>query len=220
MQLYHFHSSSTSFRVRIALGIKGLDYESVPVTMRWRDGDHDTPAWAAFNPQRNLPVLVDGELKLVQSMAICEYLEERYPTPPLLPADAAGRARVRSLAQFVACELQPLNNLRVERHLAGALHLDAAALRDWRRHWIGVGFDAIERMLADGPAGALCHGDAPTLADCFLVPQVYNALRPTVGIDLDRWPAIRRAFDAAMALPAVERALPRHQPGFAELTEH
>jgi maleylacetoacetate isomerase len=220
MKLHHFHSSSTSFRVRIALNLKGIAFESVPVILRWKDGDHDDPAYAELNPQRNVPVLVDGDVKVVQSSAILEYLEEIRPEPPLLPGDPAGRARVRSIAQHVACEVQPLNNLRVERYLAERLLLEPNAMREWRRHWITVGFDAVEAQLGDGGMGRFCHGDAPTMADAFLVPQVFNALRPTVGLELDPWPRIARVYRACLELEAFERALPKHQVGYVEPTGH
>lgn len=221
MKLHNFHSSSASLRVRIALHLKGLAYEYVPVRLAWRDGDQDRPGYRDFNPQANVPVLVDGDVRIQQSLAILEYLEETHPAPPLLPGDPAGRARVRSLALWIACEIQPLNNLRVERFLAQSLAQDDDGLKRWRRQWIDVGFDALERMLSSSPAtGRFCHGDRPTMADCCLVPQVRNALRPTVGADLSRWPAIERIHAACLALPEVERALPQHQPDYVPATGH
>jgi maleylacetoacetate isomerase len=221
LRLHSFHSSSTSFRARIALNLKGLAYETVPVDLRWKDGDQDSADYGAFNPQRNVPVLVDGDTRVMQSLAIVEYLEQQHPTPPLFPADAAGRARVLGLALHVACEIQPLNNLRVQRRLAATLGCEQPALSEWQRHWCQVGFDALERQLAGHPAtGAFCHGDAPTAADCFLVPQVYNSLRPAVGLSLAPWPTIGRVYEHCLRQPAFERALPRHQPGFFELKEH
>ena len=220
-RLHSFHLSSTSFRVRIALNLKGLDYEYVPVQLRWQDGDHDRPEYRAWNPQGNVPVLEEGDARLVQSLAIFEYLEETYPEPPLLPRDALGRARVRSLALFVACEIQPLNNLRTERFLAAGMGIDKERMVTWRRHWITTGFDVLEKQLAGDPrTGTFCHGDAPTIADCCLVPQIANALRPAVGLDLAPWPTIARIHDACLALPAVERALPKNQPDHEAFTGH
>jgi len=219
--LHHFHSSSTSFRVRIALGLKGLSHDSVPVNLDWKDGDHDRPEYRAFNPQGNVPVLVDGEVRLVQSLAIIDYLDQVHPEPRLFPADPAGRARVWSLALWVACEIQPLNNLRVQRQLAATAGFDQAALSRWQQHWIGVGFDVLEKQLAGNPAtGAFCHGDAPTAADCCLVPQVYNALRPVVGADLSRWPTVHAIYRRCLAEPAFSAALPTSQPDFASPAGH
>lgn len=220
LRLHNFHSSSTSYRVRIGLALKGLAYEYVPVTLRWRDGDNDAEAYRTVNPQANVPLLEHGELRVAQSMAILEYLDETFPARPLLPPDPAARARVRSIAQYVACDIQGPNNLRIERYLANDLALSQDALTAWRRRWITNGFDAIERMLASGPTGTFCHGDTPTLADCFLVPQVYNSLRPTVALDVATWPTIARVWQACMAHPAFEGAQPKHQPGYENLTQH
>jgi maleylpyruvate isomerase len=218
MRLHNFHLSSTSFRVRIALALKGLDYEYVAVKLAWKDGDHDRPEYRAFNPQANVPVLEDGDARLTQSLAIFEYLEEKYPEPPILPRDPIGRARVRSLALFVACEIQPLNNLRAERFLAASMGADKDALRRWRRHWIQTGFDVIERSLASDPAtGTFCHGETPTIADCCLVPQIANALRPAAGLELAPWPTIARIHRACLELPAFQAALPQNQPDHARV---
>jgi maleylacetoacetate isomerase len=221
IELHSFHSSSTSFRVRIALGLKRLEYRYVPVTLRWEDGDHDRAEFKAMNPQGNVPFLIDGDVRVQQSLAIIDYLDRTYPEPRLFPEDAAGRARVWSLALHLACEVQPLNNLRVERHLAGALEMEPDALKAWRRHWIAVGFDNVERQLASGGTGTFCHGETPSAADCCLVPQVYNALRPVVDHDLGRWPTIRRIYEACLALDAVQRGLPKNQPDWsAEFAAH
>lgn len=222
MRFHNWHSSSTSFRVRIALNLKGLAYENVPVELRWQDGDQDSAEYRALNPQQNVPLLeVDGA-RLQQSLAILEYLDRTHPEPPLMPADAVGRARVWSIALHVACEIQAVNNLRVQRYLVNQLKVAKDDNVAWQRHWIAVGFDAIERMLADSPAtGTYCHGDFPTIADCCLIPQAYNAQRPIIGYDLaQKWPTIGRVFAACMANPAFERALPKHQPGFESPTEH
>jgi maleylacetoacetate isomerase len=220
IRLHQFHSSSTSFRVRIALGLKGVPWERVPVTLRWQDGDHDRAEYKAINPQGNVPMLeVDG-IRVQQSLAIIDFLERTYPDPPLYPADAAGRARALSIALHVACEIQAMNNLRVERYLAQQLKQDDDALRSWRRHWISVGFDAIEQQLLSGGTGAYCHGDTPTVADCCLVPQVYNSLRPTVAIRLSRWPTISRIYKTCLDNPIIHAALPTSQPDYVDPIHH
>ena len=221
IRFHNWHSSSTSFRVRIALKLKRVAYENVPVNLRWQDSDHDTAAFHALNPQRNVPVLEVEGARLQQSLAILDYLDHTYPDPPLMPADALGRARVWSIALHVACEIQSLNNLRVQRHLVTELKVAQDALVPWQQHWIGVGFDAIERQLADSPAtGIYCHGDTPTIADCCLVPQVYNSQRPVVGADLARWPTIQRIYRACLEHPAFAAALPTNQPEFESPVGH
>jgi maleylpyruvate isomerase len=221
LTLYSFHSSSTSFRVRIGLKLKGLTYTYAPVLLRFQDGDNDRPEYKAQNPQGNVPFLVDGATSIQQSIAILEYLDETHPEPPILPRDPAGRARVRSIALHVACEMQPMGNLRVDRYLPTVLKVGADAHKEWRRHWMKVGFDAIERQLADSPAtGRYCHGDTPTIADCCLVPQAYNVMRPVVDLDLAQWPTIARVYKTCMENPAFERSLPQHQPDFVAITDH
>lgn len=221
MQLYNWHSSSTSFRVRIALGLKRCPYENVPVDLAWEDSEHEQPAYRALNPQANVPLLVDGGARIMQSLAILEYLEELYPEPPLLPKTAAERARVRSIALFVACEIQPLNNMRSQRQLVAQFGTDDAALSRWQLHWCELGFQTLEAQLSGSPmTGRFCHGDSPTIADCCLVPQVYNSQRPVVGAELTQWPTIRRIYEACLALPEFERALPKNQPGFESPIGH
>jgi maleylacetoacetate isomerase len=221
IRLHNWHSSSTSFRVRIGLNLKGLTYENVPVDLRWQDSDHDRADFRALNPQANVPVLEIGNEQLQQSLAILDYLDHTHPSPPLMPADALGRARVWSIALHVACEIQSLNNLRVQRHLINQLKLDQSELTPWQLHWITVGFDAIERQLASSSStGTYCHGSTPTIADCCLVPQVYNARRPVVGADITRWPTIARIFETCMQHPAFDAAQPKNQPGFANPTGH
>ncbi|MDW5376172.1 maleylacetoacetate isomerase [Halomonas sp. HP20-15] len=210
MKLYGYFRSSAAYRVRIALNLKGLDYERVAVDLvngEQRSGDN-----LARNPQGLVPTLeTDDGARLTQSLAICEYLDERYPDPPLLPSDAEARARVRALAQLIACEIHPLDNLKVLKYLTGELGLDEAAKLTWYRHWIAEGFDALEMSLADSPAtGAFCHGDAPGLADLCLVPQVFNAKR--FECDLSGYPTLRRIAERCETLEAFQRARPEHQP--------
>ena len=204
MRLYHFPLSSASYRVRIALNLKGIDAEMI--SLRLRDGEQRDPAYAAVNPQGLVPTLVlDDGTALTQSQAIIEYLDEAYPEPLLLPRDARARAWVRAIAQAIACDIHPLNNLRVLQDLECGLGQDAEAVKAWYAHWVGLGFDAIERQLADPPVrGRFCCGEAPGLADVFLVPQVRNARR--YQIDLAAYPRIV-AIDAACAeLDAFRRA--------------
>jgi maleylacetoacetate isomerase len=208
--LYTYFRSSAAFRVRIALECKGLAYRSIPVHLLRDGGGQHAPEYAARNPQRLIPALdVDGRT-LTQSLAILEYLEEAHPQPPLLPPDALGRARVRALCAAIACDIHPLNNLRVLRYLKSTLGIDEPQRDAWYRHWIEVGFDAIERLLQrDRPPGPYCHGETPTLADCCLIPQVFNANR--YRIPLDPYPTIRAIHDACLRLDAFQRAAPQAQ---------
>jgi maleylpyruvate isomerase len=212
LKLYTYFRSSAAFRVRIALNLKGLAYD--PVLVHLPKGEHRRPEYAAVDPQALLPTLVDGERALSQSLAIIEYLEETRPEPPLLPADAAGRARVRSLSLLVACEIHPLNNLRTLQHLKRALGQNEEQINAWYRHWIADGFAKLEADLnrdkSGGGSGRFCHGDSPTMADCCLVPQVFNAKR--YSADLGPYPTVMRIFDACMKLEAFDRAQPSKQP--------
>jgi maleylacetoacetate isomerase/maleylpyruvate isomerase len=211
--LYGYWRSSAAYRVRIALNLKGLAYESRPVHLVRDGGEQHQQAYRALNPQELVPCLVDGAQVLTQSMAIMEYLDETHPAPApaLLPPDAAGRARVRSLAQLLACDVHPLGNLRVLQYLGNELHADEAVRGSWSRHWIGEGFRALEAMLAGHAAtGRFCHGDQPTLADACLVPQHYNALR--WKLPMEEFPTIRRIVEACQALDAFKRAVPEAQP--------
>src|SRR5271155_2430126 len=213
MKLYGYSRSSAAFRVRIALNLKKLDYENASIHLR--RGDQSAPGFLGVNPQGLVPALeIDGQT-LTQSQAIIEYLDERHPDPPLLPRDAAGRARVRALAAIVACDIHPLNNLRVLRYLHGPLGQDEDAIGTWYNHWIDSGFGALERLLAgDSRTGAFCHGDRPGLADIALVPQVVNAER--YRLDLGPYPIIAGIFANCMKLDAFAAAHPARQPDYAE----
>ena len=210
MVLYTYFRSSASYRVRIALELKGLAYKPVPVHLVRCGGKQHSAAFAALNPAELVPVLVDGSATLTQSLPIIEYLEEIHPAPALLPADAAGRARVRAIAQTIACEIHPLNNLRVLQRLEVTLGASAQAKSEWYAHWVALGFAALESMLSQSAAtGLYCHGDTPTLADCCLVPQIYNAER--FGISLTPYPTLARIGQACMRLEAFQRAAPEAQ---------
>jgi maleylacetoacetate isomerase len=208
MKLHNYFRSSTSFRVRIALELKGLGYEYIPVHLL--RGDHRKAPYAALSADGLVPLLeTDGE-RLSQSMAIIEYLDETHPEPALLPADALGRARVRALAQSIACEIHPLNNLRVLKYLVRELKVEEEAKNAWCRHWCREGLEAFERQLALLPASSYCYGGTPTLADCCLVPQIFNAMR--FNVNLDGLPRTIAAYDACMALPAFQKAQPSACP--------
>ena len=209
MRLYSFFRSGTSHRLRIALNLKKLKYEYVAVDLRAEQ--HLKPEYKALNPQGLVPALeVDGKV-LVQSPAIIEWLEERFPSPALLPTDVDDRARVRALAAIVGCDIHPINNRRILQTLKNQMHQDEAAVNEWCATWIGAGFDAIEALLAaDTQRGAFCFGDTPTLADVYLVPQIESARR--FKVDITRWPCIQ-AVDAACAqLDAFSQAAPAMQP--------
>ena len=207
MELYNYYRSSASYRVRIALALKGLDYEYKPVHLA--KNEQFTESYAAVSAARLVPLLRDGEHTLTQSLAIIEYLEETHAEPPLLPADAAGRARVRALALDIACEIHPLNNLRVLRYLTRDLKLGEDDKNRWYRHWVETGLEAVERQLAAQPA-TFCHGERPGMADCVLVPQIFNARR--FECRLDHVPQVMRVFDACMKLEAFERTRPENCP--------
>jgi len=214
LTLYTYWRSSAAYRVRIGLNLKGLAYAMVPVHLVRDGGQQHAPEYAALNPQQRVPTLRHGERVLTQSLAILEYLEETHPQPPLLPADAAGRARVRALAQLVACDIHPLNNLRVLQFFDREWNVPQAERDDWVLHWIREGFAAMEAMLAASPdTGRFCHGDAPGLADCCLLPQMYNARR--FSLDLAPFPILRRIEEACLALPAFDAARPENQPDAA-----
>jgi maleylacetoacetate isomerase len=207
MELYNYFRSSASYRVRIALALKGLafDYKAVHIAKN----EQFAESYAAVSAARLVPLLRDGEHVITQSLAIIEYLDETYPRPPLLPADAAGRARVRALALDIACEIHPLNNLRVLRYLVHSLKVSEEDKDRWYRHWVETGLEAVERQLAAKPA-RYCHGDMPTLADCVLVPQIFNAQR--FKCRTDHVPQAMRVFDACMRLDAFEKTRPEACP--------
>ena len=211
LRLYSYWRSSAAYRVRIGLHLKGLAFETMPVHLVRDGGEQHSPAFGEANPQRLVPVLEHGQRKLRQSLAILEYLDEVWPQQPLLPATARERQRVRALAQLVACDIHPLNNLRVLQYLEREWDIPADGREAWARHWMEQGLDAFEALVADNPAtGQFCHGDAPGLADCCLVPQLYNARR--FGVALDAYPTMLRIERACMELPAFQAAQPERQP--------
>ncbi len=212
MKLYDYFRSSAAFRVRIALNIKGLEADRESIHLRRKD--QLSEAYLAVNPQGLVPALIDDDGAVVtQSLAIIEYLDETRPdTPRLMPDDAAGRARVRAIADAIACDIHPLNNLRVLRHLGDALGADEATRNDvWYKHWIAEGMRGVEGMLAGrAETGKFCHGDTPTMADCCLVPQIYNAQR--FGCDMSGYPTAMRINETCLALEAFQQAVPEVQP--------
>jgi maleylacetoacetate isomerase/maleylpyruvate isomerase len=210
MKLFNYFRSSASFRVRIALALKGLPYEYEAVHIA--RGDHKRAPFAGIAPDTLVPVLEDGPLHLSQSMAIIEYLDETHPEPALLPLDAPGRARVRALAQSIACEIHPLNNLRVLKYLSRELKLQEDARNAWYRHWVREGLLAFERQLAQSPAGPYCWGDAPTMADCCLVPQIFNGQR--YDCDFSDLPRSMAVFEACMRLEAFQQSQPSRCPDY------
>ncbi len=211
LKLYSYWRSSASYRVRIALNLKGLIYEIVPVNIAPGASEQLTEPFRRHNPQRLVPILVDGERVFRQSLAIIEYLDEAYPEQPLLPSSARDRARARSIAQLIACEMQPMQNLRVLRYLEADLALDEGRRTEWVRHWIEEGFTALEDLLAGNPStGDYCEGDSPTIADLCLVPQCYAARR--YQVDLARYPTLAAIDARCRALPAFAAAAPEAQP--------
>ncbi len=209
MKLYNYFRSSASFRVRIALAIKGMAYEYLPVHIA--KGEHKQAAFADVSLEGLVPLLeLDDGTRLTQSMAIIEYLEEVQTEPALLPADPLARARVRALSQIVACEIHPINNLRVLKYLTKELKVEEEAKNTWYRHWVRDGLEAFERQLAAVPSSLYCHGDTPTMADCCLVPQIFNAQR--FKTPLDGLPRTMAVFDACMAHPAFQAAQPSACP--------
>ena len=208
MKLYTYFRSSAAFRVRIALNLKGVEYE--PQFVDLLQGDQRARDYLALNPQGLVPALHDGAKLHTQSLAMIEYLDEQYPEPPLLPRDALERSRVRALALAIACDIHPLNNLRVLQYLENTLGCTKEQRLGWYGHWIAEGFSALERILRGPQSGAFCHGDAPTLADVVLVPQVFNAQR--FRCDLEPYPRVRAVHERCLEIPAFALAAPANQP--------
>jgi maleylacetoacetate isomerase/maleylpyruvate isomerase len=209
MKLYNYFRSSASYRVRIALALKGLEYDYVPIHLA--KNAQFSESYAAVSSSRLVPLLEDGDAAVTQSLAIIEYLDETHPEPPLLPRDPLGRARVRALAQDIACEIHPLNNLRVLRYLVRDLKVSEDDKNRWYRHWVETGLEVVERQLAAHPStGRFMHGDRPTMADCALVPQIHNAQR--FACRLDHVPTVMRIFETCMAVPAFAKTQPSACP--------
>ncbi|MFZ6648132.1 maleylacetoacetate isomerase [Undibacterium sp. TJN25] len=215
MKLYSYFRSSASYRVRIALNLKGLEYDTVPIHLVKNGGEQYSDSYRAINPDALVPSFMDEhdgkDVEITQSLAIIEYLEETHPQVPVLPRGPADRAYVRSLALSVACEIHPVNNLRVLRYLSTTLGVNEEQKNAWYRHWCEAGMAALEQRLAsDARTGRFCFGDTPTLADCCLVPQVFNALR--FKCDMSAMPVIMRINEACLELDAFSRASPGSQP--------
>ncbi len=209
--LYSYFRSSAAFRVRIALNLKGLKADLRFVHLLKDGGGQHSDAYKHVNPQQLVPTLISGGQAISQSLAILEYLDELAPEPPLLPSDALARARVRQLAQTIACDIHPLNNLRVLRYLEKELGVDGEKRLAWQHHWIAAGFSALETKLAHEPAtGLFCHGDDPGMADICLVPQMFNARRSQM--QLSAYPTLLRIEEAAYSLAAFQNARPENQP--------
>ena len=211
MKLYSFFRSSASYRVRIALNFKGVSYEQAPIHLRRGGGEQFTAAYKAVNPQALVPALEDNGKILTQSLAIIEYLEDKYPRPPLLPADPADKALVRGMALIIACEVHPIQNLRVLNYVKKEYNPTDDQVNRWAQHWINLGLTALEQLIAAQPNhGKFCFGDTPTLADICLVPQLGNARR--YGSDLSQYPNILGVEKNCMTLPAFVNAAPEKQP--------
>lgn len=211
LRLFSYWRSSAAYRVRIGLNLKQLRYEVVPVHLVRDGGEQHSEAYRETNPQELVPVLQHGHRTLRQSLAILEYLDDMWPEPALLPSEARDRERVRALALLVACDIHPLNNLRVLQFLDTQWGVPQPEREEWARHWMAIGFEALEKLLADHlSTGTFCHGEVPTVADCCLVPQIYNARR--FGLDMSPYPTIVRIEQACLALPAFDAARPENQP--------
>jgi maleylacetoacetate isomerase len=211
MKLYTFFRSSASYRVRIALNLKGINYEQAPIHLRRGGGEQLQPSYRAINPQALVPALQDNGRILTQSLAIIEYLDERHPEPPLLPKDPADKALVRGMALVIACEVHPIQNLRVLNYIKSTYGQTDEQVNRWSQHWIDLGLTALEQMVVAQPKrGRFCFGDSPTLADICVVPQLGNARR--YGCDLSQYPAILGIEKNCMALAAFVNAAPEKQP--------
>lgn len=210
MILYDYYRSSAAYRVRIAMHLKGVQFDQHPINLA--QGEQGADSYKQVNPQGLVPTLVmDDGTRVSQSNAICEWLEETYPTPRLLPIEPKQRARVRSLVNVVACDIHPIANLRIQKYLENEFEISEDRRMDWVRHWITAGLSAIERELEDSETGAFCHGDTPTLADAYLVPQHYNGVR--FGCDLQAFPLVNAIVTRCNALDAFVSAHPDSQPG-------
>ncbi|MGB3437038.1 maleylacetoacetate isomerase [Achromobacter sp.] len=212
MQLHSFFNSSTSYRVRIALALKGLPYEYLPVNLRRQE--QRAADYVAKNPSAGVPLLIDGDIQLSQSLAIIDYLDATHPEPRLIPAGTVERARVLELSDAISCDIHPVNNMRILRYLQDVLGASEEQKTAWYHHWIHAGMTAVEALLVRHGHGAYCYGDAPTLADCCLVPQVANAQR--MGCDLSPYPRALRVYEHCNAQPAFQRAAPAQQPDYAK----
>jgi maleylacetoacetate isomerase len=211
MKLYSFFRSSASYRVRIALNLKNIPYDQAPIHLRRGGGEQLMPAYTAINPQALVPALDDDGKILTQSLAIIEYLEEKYPQPPILPTDPADKALVRSMAMVIACEVHPIQNLRVLNYVKATYNQTDAQVNHWAQHWIDLGLGALEQIITAQPnRGKFCFADTPTLADICLVPQLGNARR--YGCDPAKYPAIVEIEKNCMAIPAFASAAPEKQP--------
>jgi maleylacetoacetate isomerase len=211
LKLYGYWRSSAAYRVRIALNLKGLEYDNIPLHLVRDGGEQHSPGFAATNPQKLIPVLQHGGRVIRQSLAIIEYLDEIWSDPPLLPGTSRDRAHTRALSLLIACDVHPLNNLRVMQYLEREFNVPQAERDAWTQHWIVEGLRAFETLLIEDLArGNFCEGDTPGMADCCLIPQVYNARR--FGVDLEPFPTIRQIDAACLALPAFDDARPENQP--------
>ncbi|WP_274572083.1 maleylacetoacetate isomerase [Neisseria leonii] len=210
MKLYSFFNSSTSYRVRIALALKGIDYEYAGINIRI--GEQASAGYRQLNPAKGVPVLVDGDFVLNQSLAIIEYLDRQYPEPPLLPEEIRFQAEVRAFAYGIACDVHPLNNLRILKYLTETLSVSEAEKKTWYRHWVAEGLGSAEQVLSNRPASPYCFGGVPTLADVCLIPQMANAER--FGCDLNLYPRLTAVYRHCMAQAAFMRAKPECQPDF------
>lgn len=211
MQLYSFFNSSTSYRVRIAMALKGLDYEYHGVNIRV--GEERSEAYVELNPSKVVPALIDDNgLSLGQSMAIIQYLDDTQNGPRLIPSDPVLKARVLELSNVIACDMHPVNNLRILKYLSSELAVSDEQKKVWYAHWVAEGFDAVERLLQRHGSGAYCFGDEPNLADCCLVPQVANALR--MGCDLSSFPKVMAVYEHCQQQAAFQQAEPQRQPDF------